>query len=128
MSPLVGWLSSNGATLSIVGAAVAFIVSTIQQFVQRRAEAAERDFQAFHRLIGELVSPDPVSRALWIDRQAAVIFELRLRRFKKYYEFTERTLKGLKENWTGDPKSKPRLIEEIDLTLAYIENHKHWWS
>jgi hypothetical protein len=122
MNQLVGWLSSN-AGLGIMGAAIAFIVSTTQQFFQRRAEGRERDFQAFHKLIKELVTPDPESGAAWIDRQAAVVFELR--RFKRYYEFTQRTLKGLRQEWTTDPGFRwPRLIEEIDLTLDFIQRNK----
>ncbi len=122
MGQLLGWLSSN-AGLGILGAALAFIVSTIMQIVQRRAEGREREFQAFHRLIKELVAPDPESGKAWIDRQAAVVFELR--HFRRYYEFTERTLKGLREKWVADPDFQwPRLIEEIDLTLHHIQKSK----
>jgi hypothetical protein len=57
---------------------------------------------------------------MWIDRQAAVVFELR--HFPRYYEFTERMLKGLREKWSKDPEFRwPRLVEEIDLTLAHIQ-------
>jgi hypothetical protein len=121
MMPLISWLSSNTAALSILGAAVAFVWSTYQQVTQRKAEARERDFQAFHRLIKELVSTDPESGVQWIDRQAAVVFELR--HFPRYFEFTERTLRGLKGKWTSDPEFRwQRLIEEINLTLDYIKN------
>ena len=100
---------------------MAFVWSTYQQVTQRKAEARERDFQAFHRLIKELVSPDPESGVPWLDRQAAVVFELR--HFPRYFEFTERTLRGLKEKWTSDPEFRwQRLIEEINLTLDYIKN------
>ncbi len=123
MTQLVGWLSSHGAALSIVGAAVAFMVSTTQQIAQRKAEAAERQFQAFHKLVKELVSPDPADGVMWIDRQAAVAFELR--NFPRYYEYTERMLMALKEKWGADPKFQwPRLVEEIDLTLKHIERKK----
>lgn len=123
MTEVVHWLSSNAASLGIVGAAIAFIWSSTQQIIQRKAESREREFQAFHRLIKELVAPDPESGKAWIDRQAAVVFELH--HFKRYYEFTERTLTGLKEKWTADPDFQwPRLIEEIDLTLHYINRNK----
>lgn len=123
MSQLLMWFSSNAAALGILGAAVAFMWSTYWQVTQRKAEARERDFQAFHRLIKELVAPDPESGVTWIDRQAAVVFELR--HFPRYYELTERTLRGLKDKWTADPEFKfPRLIEEVDLTLHYIQEKK----
>jgi len=105
------------AALSILGAAVAFMTSTWQQVSQRKAEAREREFQTFHRLIKELVAPDPESGKAWIDRQ--------LRHFERYYEFTERTLIGLNEKWTADPDFQwPRLISEINLTLEHIRRHK----
>jgi len=121
VNQLIAWLSSNTAALSILGAAAAFAWSTVQQVSQRKVEARERDFQAFHRLIKELVAPDPESGVAWIDRQAAVVFELR--HFPRYYELIERTLRGLKEKWTADPEFRfPRLIEEVNLTLDYIKN------
>lgn len=123
MTQLVGWLSSNTAVaLGIMGSAVAFIVSTALQIFQRRAEAREREFQAFHRLVKELVSPDEGEK-MWIDRQAAVAFELRS--FKGYYEFTERMLVGLRAKWAGDQNAQyPRLLDEVDLTLSHIKKRK----
>ena len=122
MTQSLGWLS-NTALLTILGSAVAFMVSTYQQVRQRRAEAEERQFQAFHRLVAELVAPDPAHGVTWIDRQAAVIFELR--HFERYYEFIERMLLGLRKKWSADPNFQwPSLIEEIDLTLAHIRKNK----
>src|ERR1035441_9232045 len=77
MTQLAGWLSSNTATLSIFGAAVAFIWSTILQIAQRKAEAAERQFQAFHKVIAWVVAPEKVDGLSYVDKQAAAIFELR---------------------------------------------------
>jgi len=124
LTQLVTWLSSNAAAaLGIFGAAIAFIVSTTLQIFQRKAEAREREFQAFHKLVKELVSPDPADGVTRIDRQAAVVFELR--HFPLYYEFTERMLVGLKKNWSADPNLQwPRLIEEIDLTLKHIQKNR----
>jgi hypothetical protein len=114
----VSWVSSNAASLGIVGAAIAFITSNIQQFFQRRTEAREREFQSFHRLVKDLVTPDAQDGKVWEDRQAAVAFELR--NFPRYYEFTQRMLLRLKNIWGA----WPRLVEEIDLTLKYIEQNK----
>ena len=102
---------------------MAFIWSTSLQITQRKAEAGERQFQAFHKLVKELVSPDSAGEAMWLDRQAAVAFELR--HFPRYYEFTERMLVGLKKTWTAEPNVQwGRLIEEIDLTLKHIQQNK----
>jgi hypothetical protein len=119
----IAWLSSNTAALSILGAAIVFIWSTTQQIAQRKAEAREREFQAFHKLVKDLVSPDPVGGGLWLDRQAAAIFELR--HFPRYFEFTERMLVRFKKKFATD--SDPRaaeLTEEIDLALKHIQQKK----
>jgi len=121
MTQLAGWLSSNTATLSILGAAVAFIWSTMQQMAQRRAEAREREFQAFHKLVRDLVAPHQPGGAQGMPAQAAIIFELR--HFARYYEFTCRLLEMLKREWGGDSRS-PELIEEMDLTLQHIRSKK----
>ena len=93
----------------------------IQFIDQRRRESNERQFEAYHKLIKELVSPDSDSGVMWIQRQAAVIFELR--HFPRYYEFTERLLQGLKEKWEADPDFHwPLLLKEIELTLTHIRN------
>ena len=121
MHQRAAWLSSNTATLSIFGAAVAFIWSTTQQISQRKADSREREFQAFHKLVRDLVSPHRPDAAQGMDAQAAIIFELR--HFHRYYEFTQRMLVRLKRQWGADPKS-PDLIGEIDLTLKHIQQNK----
>lgn len=115
----MNFFSTNTAALGIFGAAVAFIWSVIQFVLVRMRDEKHREFEIYHRLIKELVSPDPESKSIWIDRQAAVIFELR--RFKRYHEFTLRTLLGLQKKWSNDPEfTFPRLLEELDLTIEYI--------
>src|SRR5579864_5218090 len=97
MTEGIAWISSHAAALGIVGAAVAFIWSVTQFWIQRRRESNEKQFEAYHRLVKELVSPEIDKGKMWIQRQAAVIFELR--HFPRYYEFTERLLISLKEKW-----------------------------
>ena len=124
MTPFVGWLSSNAvAALSIFGAAVAFVVSTWQQVSQRRSEAAERQFQAFHDIVEKVVSPAPTEGLFYVDRQAAVVFELR--HFPRYYDYTERMLARLRKKWVAEAQPHSHvLIEEIDLTLKHIQQNK----
>ena len=126
MHPVTAWLSSNAiAALSIFGAAVAFVVSTWQQVSQRKAEANERQFQAFHNLIKGLVAPEQNEGVYYIDRQAAVIFELR--HFPRYFEFTERLLVRLRKKWTTEPPPHTYvtgLVEAIDLALKHIKANR----
>jgi hypothetical protein len=102
VNEIARWLSSNAAALGILGAAIAFVWSTTQQMAQRRAEADERQFQAFHEIVKKIVSPEPTEGLFYVDRQAAVVFELR--HFPRYYAHV--------------------LIEEIDLTLEHIRKKK----
>ncbi|MBZ5665575.1 MAG: hypothetical protein LAO30_13310 [Acidobacteriia bacterium] len=118
MTQLASWLSSNTAAFSIMGAAVAFIVSTIQQIFQRRADAREREFQAFHKLVRDLVAPHQPGGAQGMPAQAAIIFELR--HFDRYREFTRRLLEMLKKEWGTDTGS-PELVLEMELTLKHIQ-------
>lgn len=113
----VAWLSAHGVTATAVGTAIAFVVSVFQFVAVRKAEAREREFNQYHRLIERLVSPD--ERGLFLDRQVAVIFELR--HFPRYYECTERILTDLQAHWHGlQGLGVTRLITESDLTLAHI--------
>jgi hypothetical protein len=123
MTKLLAWLLAHITALSAFGAAIAFIWSVAQFLAQRRRESRERQFETYHRLVKELVSPDSATGTTWIDRQAAVVFELR--HFPRYYGFTERMLKGLEEEWGKNPKpGSARLLEEIDLTLAHIRKRR----
>ena len=119
MTEFLSWFSARATSLVALGTAVAFVWSVWQYVDQRRRESNNRQFEAYHKLVKELVSPDPGSEVMWIQRQAAVIFELR--HFPRYYEFTERLLKGLREKWRSDAEFHwPMLLEEIDRTLEHI--------
>jgi hypothetical protein len=89
-------LAGNAKVLSIIGASIAFAWSIIRFVLDRRKELQDKEFEAYHRLIKEFVSLDPESKVMWIDRQAAVVFELR--HFPRYFEFTARMLVHLREN------------------------------
>ena len=108
---MLNWLASNVTGLSIIGAAVAFAWPVIQFVITRRRDLQFREFETYHRLVKELVGGDK------IDHQAAVVFELR--HFPRYYEFSLRMLTRLRADLLPQARAK-RVIEEIDLTLAFI--------
>ncbi len=123
MNELLAIIASNATPLGVLGAAIAFMWSIVQFILVRKRDEQHREFEVYHRLIKELVSPDPESKSVWIDRQTAVLFELR--RFKRYHEHTLRTLLGLREKWANDPEFKfPRLLEELDLTVTHIRKKR----
>jgi hypothetical protein len=119
MDILLNLLANNAAVLSLIGSALAFAWSVVQFVLVRKRDEQHREFEIYHRLVKELVAPDPDYKATWINRQATVVFELR--RFKRYHELTLRTLLGLREKWTKDADfTCPRLMEELDLTVDYL--------
>lgn len=75
MSEIITRFTSPATGLGILGAAVAFIWSVTQFWLQRRRESNEKQFGAYHNLVRELVSPDTNGK-MWIQRQAAVIFRI----------------------------------------------------
>jgi hypothetical protein len=58
--------------------------------------------------------------AMYVDRQAAIMFEML--NFKRYYPYSLRMLKGLREKWALVPNQFPRLLNELELTIAHIES------
>jgi len=81
----------------------------------------DKRFKTYHELIDDLVNeqrqPD---RTIKLDRQIAIIFELR--NFPSYYSVTKRILADLKnqEGW----KNSKRIVKEIELTLDFISRNR----
>jgi hypothetical protein len=113
------WITS-GLNVGAVGAAIAFAFSVFQFVAVRRRESLDKEFDKYHLLIERLVSPNQAGVS-YLDRQIATVFELR--HFPRYFECTERILTGLKEAWGGNP-AWSRLLQEMDLTLAFIRSHR----
>jgi hypothetical protein len=107
-------LTGIAGLLTALIAGITFFWNIVQFLWTRARESRERQFATYHSLVKQLVEGD--SPNVSIDRQAAVVFELR--HFPRYYGYTERMLNGLKQTWRET--AKPRLIDEIDLTLAFI--------
>jgi hypothetical protein len=119
---LVGNLTGIAAIIGALIAAITFFWNIVQFLWTRTQESRNRQFETYHKLVKQLVqepSPDKqlegASPDLYIDRQAAVVFELR--HFPRYYGYTERMLNGLKER----EKGTLRILAEIDLTLKYVQ-------
>ena len=95
-----------------------------QYLDQKKHELRDKRFEVFHRLIRDLVEPPEGKSEIKLDRQIAIVFELR--NFPEYRDVAERILKGLREHWSKDIDNFApynRLITEVDLTLGYITKH-----
>jgi hypothetical protein len=52
---------------------------------EKKREQNLKEFEDYHNLIRELVQPENEKGEMYLDRQTAIIFELR--HFKRYYSF-----------------------------------------
>jgi len=103
---------------SITGIA-AFIWAVVKYLDTRRREQNLKEFENYHRLIKELVQPEDLGKEyMYIDRQTAIIYELR--HFKRYYPFSYRTIISLKEKWEKVPNQLPRLLDELDRSIEFL--------
>jgi len=94
--------------------ALAIVIGGLFALVKFFEYLNDKRFNNYHRLIKELVDKETQEAEMREDRQIAVIFELRS--YRSYYKVTRRILENLKIHW----KDHPRLVNEIDLTLEYM--------
>lgn len=107
---------------SLIGA-IPIIAGGIWGFFKFREHVKDKRFKTYHDLIDQMVNEQrEADRKIKLDRQIAVIYELR--NFQEYFDVSIRILKGLKKEWENN--NNPRVIEEIDLTLDYMESN--WFS
>ncbi len=98
------------------------IIGGIFAWIKFREYVKDKRFITYHKLVDQLVDKDShQSKNLMLDRQIAIIYELR--NFPRYYEVTQRILEGLisEEPWRS---GNQRLIKEVNLTLDYIKSNK----
>jgi hypothetical protein len=120
---MIEWLGRHAAALGVVGASLTFMWSAIQFMLVHKQHQRAREFDSFHRLIKLLVEPEEGLESTRIDRQVAIVFELR--HFPRYFEVTRRILAGLRDTWSKHEGETARLVREIDFTLSYIDRHRH---
>ncbi len=70
---MLSWISENTLALGTLIAFIAAFIPCIQYVITKRSEDRKHTFEAYHRMIGDLVDP-PTPR---LDRQLAVVYELR---------------------------------------------------
>ncbi len=117
MDMLLTILKEYGGQLSALGAAVVFVFGVYKFQAERKAAHYWKEFEVYHKLVKELV--EPAEGGLYVDRQAAIMYELR--NFKRYYPYSLRMLLGLKQKWSVVPNQFPRLLDEMDATIEFLE-------
>jgi hypothetical protein len=118
---MVLWLMENIEKIAALMSLVVILWAAIQYVLIKIAEAKKANFKAYHNIIKSLVEREDEDRPMRLDRQIALIYELR--NFRKYFRVTRRILEGLKTDWAGyGPVDKRvRLMSEIDLSIKYID-------
>ncbi|WP_281525442.1 hypothetical protein [Alistipes dispar] len=107
------WLKIIGVIISFL----AIIIPLYRYILDRSSKLKDARFITYHDLIKHLVEPEDGKNNLMLDRQIAIVFELR--NFPDYHELTYRMLLDLKEQW--DQPTYKRMIREINYTTRYIE-------
>lgn len=118
MEALLEIFQLYGTQLSALGAAIAFIFSVYKFQAERKESHFWKEFEAYHKLVKELVEPPSENGALYIDRQTAILYELQF--YKRYFPHSLRMLQSLRTKWVAVPNQYLRLIEELELTIDYI--------
>ena len=86
MEAILEFLKLYGSQLGAVGAALAFTFGIYKFQADRRTTLFWKEFEVYHKLVKELVEPPTKDGTFYIDRQAAIMFEMR--NFKRYYPFS----------------------------------------
>ncbi len=115
------WLNNYAGALGVLFVVLPLAWSAWAYLSLKRRELREHRFQTYHKLIQQLVEREDPNLPMKLDRQIAVVFELR--NFKEYFPVSLRILKGVREDWQDyGPKSKrDRLLHEIDESIKFIE-------
>ncbi|MBA6262190.1 MAG: hypothetical protein V7780_06895 [Colwellia sp.] len=117
-------LGKHSNQIAIIIALIPITWGIIQYLFGKRLELKQQRFVIYHDLIKLLVQREDPKQPIMMDRQIAIIFELR--NFKDYYPVTLRILTGLKKSWENykpeEKISRARLHEELDLSIEFISN------
>lgn len=100
-----------------------FCWTAFKYFDTRKRDQDIKEFENYHKLIKELVQPEDEKERMYVDRQTAILYELR--NFKRYYPFSYRTLVSLRTKWEKVPNQFPRLLEELNLAINFLEKYKN---
>jgi len=124
MEAIESFYKSHEGVVQLIVVFIALVtvyIAIIQPIVNftRAQNIANRDkrFEIYHKLIDIFAG---AGGAAMLDRQIAIAFELR--RFRDYYPVTIRILTDWKRVHQNSPAPMTRLMEEMDLTIKFINS------
>jgi hypothetical protein len=114
------WITSNTTALGVLLSAAPPLGAIIQYILNKRSEANRQQFETYHSLIKQLVEREDPTQPMRLDRQIAVVYELK--NFKRYFPVTLRILRGLKIDWVdyGPIDKRTRLLDELEIAIDFI--------
>jgi hypothetical protein len=121
LSAVWKFLNDNAGALGLLVVVLPLGWSVWEYLRLKRRDLRQETFQTYHNLIKLLVERENQDVPKMLDRQTAIVFELR--NFKEYYPVSLRILSGLREDWKdyGPPEKRSRLLAEIDETISFIK-------
>ena len=109
-------------SFSIIFGYITIIQPLISFILTQRNVNRDKRYEIYHELITTVAGGDGKTQ-LKLYRQISSVYELR--NFPEYFPVTKRILMGIKDETQGNEREDvKRLIEEIDITLNYI--NKNW--
>lgn len=119
---MLEFIKSYSVQLSTIVAVLAFVFSVYKFWTERKIKQFWQEYEAYHKLVKELVEPATKDGGMYVDRQTAALYELRF--YNRYFPHSLRMLESLKKKWSETESLSPRLIEELDLSIEFLSQRK----
>jgi hypothetical protein len=121
------WLVENNGVLALIVAVLVAVAALVQFFWIKISEEHARQFANYHKLLEDLnekKDPDGKTSGQYLDRQMAIIYELRS--LRKYHAISLRILDRCLKSWAplGNAGYAP-VIAEAQRTIAFIKRSQH---
>ncbi|MBH3433677.1 MULTISPECIES: hypothetical protein [Pseudomonas] len=120
-------MEENNGVLALIVAVLVAMTALIQFFLIKRSEEHARQFANYHKLLEDLnekKDPDGKISGQYLDRQMAIVYELR--NLRKYHAITVRVLERCLGSWEKlEDFGYAPVISEAERTIAYIKRNQH---
>jgi hypothetical protein len=114
-------MEMDSTIIKIFAVTGSFIWAVSRYFNNKSEERHNDEFKQFQLMLKELNQVDEENNQFHRDHQSAILFELN--HYKRYYPFTLRTLKALRNDSENILKANPRFLLELDMSIAHIEKN-----
>lgn len=78
---ILKFIKDNQIQIYVLGVTITFLFGVYKFYIRRKTELYWKEFEIYHKLLKDLVQPEVENGSVYLDRQVAIIFELK--NFKK---------------------------------------------